>query len=78
METTKVNGAPALWAPVPILDNHLWYASGTTEKGIQTIVSSGLIMIYVTGIMNSTAYGYIPAYNGKWSFYHYWIPWSNK
>uniref|UniRef100_A0A0R3RII3 IgGFc_binding domain-containing protein n=1 Tax=Elaeophora elaphi TaxID=1147741 RepID=A0A0R3RII3_9BILA len=55
------------FAALPFLNGSFYYASGTVTSGFHFFYADGLYIIFITGRTNNSAYGFIPAFNSKYS-----------
>uniref|UniRef100_A0A915Q5G2 IgGFc-binding protein N-terminal domain-containing protein n=1 Tax=Setaria digitata TaxID=48799 RepID=A0A915Q5G2_9BILA len=53
------------FAPLPFLNGSFYYASGTVPSGFHFFYADGLYLVFVSGRINNSAYGFIPAFNSK-------------
>ncbi|VBB25377.1 unnamed protein product [Acanthocheilonema viteae] len=57
------------FATLPFLNGSLYYASGTISSGFHFFYADGLYIIFISGRTNNSAYGFVPAFNSKYSLF---------
>ncbi|VIO89023.1 Uncharacterized protein BM_BM9924 [Brugia malayi] len=53
------------FATLPFLNGSLYYSSGTVSPGFHFFYADGLYIIFISGRMNNSAYGFVPAFNSR-------------
>ncbi|VDM22899.1 unnamed protein product [Wuchereria bancrofti] len=53
------------FAALPFLNGSLYYSSGTVSPGFHFFYADGLYIIFISGRMNNSAYGFVPAFNSE-------------
>ncbi|VDK27748.1 unnamed protein product [Gongylonema pulchrum] len=58
-----------VWAPIPYLDEVMYYAASSVPSGYHNVYSEGSYIVFVTGSMDGVAYSFVPTYNSAFFFF---------